>query len=232
MRARWLLYLGAAAPVFYALVVVLGAFLEPGHSHFSNTISDMMAVAAPNRVPVAIGLALGCLLGAFLGVGLIARLGRLDRRFVVTGWMMILIGVVGAAISFFPVDGMPGERAPAEIIHLALTGLVFTFIAVAVGSFAFAARREAGFGRAPRRSRLGARRRAAFEALASYSFLTLGVVVTSGIATSLAEAYDFEAVGLLERLLVGAYLVWLLVVATTLLRRTETRRAGGEADAQ
>ncbi|MGV8840986.1 MAG: DUF998 domain-containing protein [Bauldia sp.] len=221
MRTRWLLLLGAAAPILYALVVVIGAFIEPGYSHFRDTISDLMAATAPNRVPVAIGLAVGCLLGSCLGAGLIARLGRLDRRFVVTGWMMILIGVVGAMISFFPVDGLPGDRAPAEIIHLALTGLVFVFIAVAVGSFAFAARREAGFGRAARWSRLGARRRAAFEALASYSFLTLGIILASGVATSLSEAYDFEAVGLLERVFVGTYLVWFGVIAAALLRRPE-----------
>lgn len=225
MRGRWLLFAGAAAPIVYTLVVVIGAFGHPGYSHFSNTISDMMAVTAPQRVAVAVGLALGCLLGPFLGVGLIARLGRFDRRFVVTGWMMILIGFVGAAISLFPVDGLPGERGPTELVHLALTGLVFTFIAVAVGSFAFAARREAGFGRVARRSRLGARRRAAFEALASYSFLTLGVVVTAGIATALSEAYHFEAVGLLERIFVGTYLVWFFVVATVLLRRRDGRHA-------
>ncbi|MCC6736123.1 MAG: DUF998 domain-containing protein [Bauldia sp.] len=226
MRTRWLLLVGAAAPIFYALVVVVGGFAYPGYSHFGNTISDMMALAAPHRIPMAIGLALGCLLGPFLGAGLIARLGRFDRRFVLTGWMMILIGFVGASISFFPVDGLPGDRAPAEVIHLALTGLVFAFIAVAVGSFAFAARREAGFGRVARRSRLGARRRAAFEALASWSFVTLGIILASGLATSLAEAYDFEAVGLLERVFVGTYLVWLLVVAVALLRRPAARGGG------
>lgn len=224
MRGRWLLYAGGAAPILYTLVVIIGGLAQPGYSHFGDTISDLMAVSAPNRIPVAIGLAIACLLGLFLGIALIRRLGRHDRRFVVTGGAMIAIGFLGAAISLFPVDGLPGEPATVEVIHLVLTGLTFLAIEIAVGSFAFASRREAGFGRAARRSRLGVRRRAAFEALASFSFVALGVIVASGIATATAEAYHFEAVGLIERMLVGTYLVWFALVAATLLRRPEGLR--------
>ncbi|MCW5714118.1 MAG: DUF998 domain-containing protein [Bauldia sp.] len=224
MRARWLLLAGAAAPILYTLVVIAGGLAWPGYSHVGNTISDLMALNAPNQAIIAVGLAVACLLGAALGLAIIGRLGRHDGRFVTAGAAVTLIGVLGAAISFFPVDGLPGPRSTGETIHLALTGIVFIAIAVAVGMFAFAARREAGFGRARRTPhRLGARRRAAFEALASFSFTMFGVVVASGIATVCAEAYRFEAVGLVERLIVGAYLIWLLVVTTALLRRTDGR---------
>lgn len=221
MNGRWLLLAGGTAPVLYALVVVTGGLAQPGYSHFRDTISDLMAVSAPNRIPVAIGLAVACLLGLLFGIALIRRLGRHDRRFFVTGVAMIAIGFLGAAISFFPVDGLPGEPGTVEVVHLALTGLTFLAIAIAVGFFAFAARREAGFGRAARRTRLGVRRRAAFESLASFSFVALGVIVASGVATACAEAYRFEAVGLIERMLVGTYLVWFTVVAVALLRRPE-----------
>jgi hypothetical protein len=222
---RWLLLAGAAAPILYALVVIVGGFAWPGYSHVGNTISDLMALNAPHHVAVAIGLAVACLLGMGLGVVLIGRLGRHDRRFVVSGAAVALIGVLGAAISFFPVDGTIGTDYPAERIHLVLTALVFIAIAVAVGTFAFAARREAGFGRSARWSphRLGARRRAAFEALGSFSFATFGVVVAAGVATSFAEGYQFGAVGIVERMIVGAYLAWLLVIATALMRRPDGR---------
>lgn len=222
MHGRWLLAAGAAAPILYTLVVIVGGLAWPGYSHVGNTISDLMALNAPNQTAVAVGLAVSCLLGTGIGLAIVGRLGRHDRRFVAAGAAVVVVSLLGAAISFFPVDGLPGPRSTGETIHLALTGVVFIAIAIAVGTFAFAARREAGFGRARRSPhRLGARRRAAFEALASFSFAMLGVIVSSGIATVYAEAYGFEAVGLVERLIVGAYLAWLLVVTTALLRRTD-----------
>lgn len=225
MTRRWLLLCGAIAPVFYTAVVIIGGLATDGYNPFRDTISDLVAIGAPLKTAIGIALMAASMLGAAFGVGLYERLGSHSRLFVVASISVAMVGLLSFTIIWFPVDGALGPRATAEWIHIWLTAAVFVAICVAIGTFAFAARREAGFGGKPRRlsHRLGARRRSAFEALGSFSFAAFGFVIASGIATSVAEPTDWEAIGLVERLIVGTFLVWMFVVALALLRRSDAR---------
>ena len=45
---------GVIAPLFYIIPTIVGGLLRPGYSHLSNSVSDLLASGAPNRINLMI----------------------------------------------------------------------------------------------------------------------------------------------------------------------------------
>ena len=123
---------------------------------------------------------------------------RVPRR---VGLVLFFLGLVGIAMTtLFPMD-RPG--APATFggqMHLILAGVASLSTMLAVFLFARAMRRQEG--------RRG---------LAGYSFLTLALIVVSGAFAVIAAWRGSPVAGLWERLTIGAFMLWLFVLALILL---------------
>jgi hypothetical protein len=203
MLRQILLVCGLLSSVVYVAADVLAAVFHGGyHSFTSRFISELMARGAPTeRLVDPLFLLYGALLVAF-GVGVWMSPGP-KRRLHLTAGLIIAsaaVGFLGPTLFEMNVRGSGGDPR-ADVLHIALTGLLSMIILLFVASGGFALGR--GF-------RL-------------YSFATIAVMLVFGALTGIASraisaGQPTPWVGALERVNIGACLLWVAVLAVLLLR--------------
>ena len=197
---------GALSSLLYAGADVLAAMRYEGYSYASQTISELSAIGAPTRtLVVALALAYDVLVIGF-GVA-VWESARGKRALRLTGALLIAYGAIGFAAPFFPMNLRGARTSLTDAMHIALTGVtvVLILLQLAIGSAA-----------SGRRFRL-------------YSLATFLVVLVFGALAGLdgpriAAGEPTPWVGVLERICVGAYLLWVAVLDVVLLQ-AETRAA-------
>ena len=196
---RALLVCGVLSSVLYVGIDQLAAVSHPGYHDFaSQTISELGARGAPTRQLVNPLFILYDLLTIAFGVG-VWQSARGNRPLRVAAAALTAVGVVGLPGPWlFPMNlrGVGGD-----VPHIVATGVIVLFIVTAMAFGAFA---------------LGPRFRV-------YSFATLATTLAFGTLTSvqaagLATGSPTPWIGLTERLCIGAFLVWVGVLAVALLR--------------
>jgi hypothetical membrane protein len=209
MLRKTFLVCGILSSLLYVAIDSLAA-LRYGdyHSYASQAISELGAIGAPTKPLVdPLFIAYSILIIAF-GVGVWASAHR-KRALHLIGGLLIGIGAVGLATPPMYLRGT--GNVSGDLPHIALTGVIVLFIlsAVALGASLYG-----------RRWRL-------------YSIATLVTLLASGAwtgfdATRLAALQPTPWLGVAERINVGAYLLWVLVLAATLLRlKTPQTHANG-----
>lgn len=200
---RPLLICGILSSLLYVVINVLGAMRWEGYSFLSQTVSELSAIDAPSRsVVIPLGIAYQALVIAF-GVGVWAS-ARRNRALRITGGLLFAYGLLGFAAPFTPMHlrGEPGSVTDA--LHIILTTVTVLLIMTSVGFGAVA------FGR---RFRI-------------YSIATILVVLGFGALAGLqgpriAAAQPTPWMGLLERICIFGFLLWVAVLAIGLLRASD-----------
>ena len=199
MLRNTLLVCGVLSSLLYIGADVLAAMLHGDyHSFTSQAISELTAVGAPTEPLVhPLFIIYDVLLMAF-GMAVWRSLGR-KRAFHLVGGLLIGIAAVGLVWPPMQLRGTGDVSGDAP--HIAVAGVIVVFILLAIG-----------FGA----SLFGRRFRA-------YSLATILILLLSGALTGiagsrLAAGQPTPWLGITERINVGAYLVWVLVLAITLLR--------------
>jgi hypothetical protein len=197
---EFLLACGIAYSVIYAANNVICAIVWRDYSSAAQTISELSAIGAPSRpVWVALGMVDTVLLLAF-GIG-VWRCAGGKRGLRIAAASLLAIGVIGP---FWPPMHLRGTPATlTDTMHIVFTAVTVPLILLAIGAGA---------------ASLGRRFRA-------YSILTLVVVFAAGALTGMqgprvAANQPTPWIGVLERVNVGGYLLWILVLAIALLRTT------------
>lgn len=204
-----LLVAGVLSSVLYGVMML--AFRYDGYSVTSQTVSELSAWGVSTRpLWVALGAVYTVLVVAFgLGVWLSAGDGRSLRTL---GGLMIAYGFLGVA---WPLAAMhqrevlaAGGATLADTAHLALAGtsVLLMFSAMVMGAIAF---------------------RGWFRI---YSAVTIAALLAfGGLTASLAPRVQANLptpwVGVWERINVGVFLLWVVVVAVMLLRTGSSFRA-------
>ena len=205
MVRQGLLVCGILSSLLYVATDILGGLQYDGYSFTSQAISELMAVGAPSEAFVdPLFLIYGVLAVAF-GVGVI-REGAGRRRLLIVGTLLVAYGIIGFAGPIFFEMSQRGAGDPgSDLWHIVLTGILvlLLLLAVGIGAFAFATRFRA------------------------YSFATLLTVMVFGalsipFAARLAAGQPTPGFGIIERIHVYAFLLWVSVFAVALLRRRET----------
>ncbi len=210
MLRKSLLVCGMLASLVYVGLDVLAAIRYPEyHSFTSRAISELMASGAPTeRLVDPLFLLYDALMMAFgVGVWLSAR----RRRVHITGGLLFAyaaIGVLGPTVFEMNVRGAGGD-ATADVLHIALTGVLVLFIFASVA--------------------FGASMRGRWFRL--YSFATLLIMAVFGVLTSFAmrgvgTGEPTPWPGLTERIDIGAFLLWVVVLAISLVRVQGTTDVG------
>ena len=207
-----LLISGILSSALYVVMNVVVAAQWPGYSSASQTISELSAIGAPTR---QIGIVLGAfytLLVTVFGWGIVISAGE-RRPLRVAGWALIVYGALGIAWLFFPMHLREtlaaGGGTLSDTMHIVLA-MVTVFLMVLAILCAAAA--------------LGIRFRV-------YSVATLAILLCFGLLTTLdAPKVSSNAptpwLGVWERVNVGVFLLWVVVIAIVLLREA---REGGMA---
>lgn len=200
-----LLGCGIGYPVLYVVANdVIAAAHYPGYSRRDQAVSELSAVGAPTRrflvrmLPVFTGLSVA------FGLGVWNAAGR-RRALRAAGVVLLASGATNVAWLPFPMSSRAviarGSATSSDTGHLFLSGLTVAEILALLG---------AGSGAFGPRFRI-------------YSLTSAAVVLLSGALTShqaarLSNGQSTPAMGLYERISIGAWLQWMAVLATILLR--------------
>jgi hypothetical protein len=198
MLPKTLLVCGVAASLLYAAMNLFVPMQWPGYSSADQTVSELSAIGAPTRpLWVALGNLYNLLLIAF-GCGVWMSAGG-KRGVRVAGGLLIAAGVIGP---WWPPMHLRGEGFTlTDRLHIAFTMLWGLF---SLSAIAFSA------------ASLGRRFRI-------YSIATIGLMLVFGGLTALegpriAAGLSTPWAGLWERIDIAGFLIWMVVLAITLLR--------------
>ena len=210
MSQRLLLLCGIASSALYALVNLVAPAMYPGYDVASRAVSELSAIGAPTRpLMVATGLPYNLLVLAFAwGVW---RSAEEDRPLRAVGALLAAFAILGFAAPFTAMQQRGEAFALTDALHIACTALTVLLMLLAIG-----------FGAAA----MGPRFR-------TYSIATLLVHLVFGAWAAaegprLARGLPTPWIGVTERINIGVFLLWVLVLAVVLMRphaRT-TARAG------
>jgi hypothetical protein len=196
-----LLVCGVLSSLLYAAMLVVVPMQWAEYSSVSQTVSELSALGAPTR---SFWVWLGSvytLLVALFGCGVLASAGR-SRPLRVVGGAMTAYGVMGL---FWPPMHLRGtEQTLTDTLHIvfAMVTVVLMMLAIGFGAVAFG-----------KRFRL-------------YSIASMVVLVVFGALTGMdgpriAANLPTPWVGIWERINIGVFLLWVVVLAIALLRARE-----------
>lgn len=201
MIRKVLLICGALSVLLYALSDLLAGLRWHGYSFRDQTISELNAFGSPVRpLTITFGLALYLLMVAF-GVG-IWRSAAGDRRLRVVGILLAVLGLLSLpSVPFASMHVRGAEQGVTDTLHLVGGMVVIPLLVTAMG-FAAAA--------------LGRR-------FLLYTIATVVVLVAFGVwagvdSPKMVANEPTPWMGVIERISVYSYQLWLIVLAIVLLR--------------
>lgn len=200
-----LLACGILSSVVYLAIDLAGWAAYPGYQFAGQTISELSAIGAPSRAAVAVlGAWYEALLVAFGAGVFLSAAGRPALR--ACGFLLIASAVFG---SFWPPMHMRGAGfGTTDVLHIVWTAgwLLLTLAALVLAAAARGTR------------------------FRYYTAATIAVMLVFGTLTGL-QASRIPAqlatpwIGLTERANIGAFLLWIVVLAWALLREGKGRAA-------
>ncbi|MGZ8510505.1 MAG: DUF998 domain-containing protein [Chitinophagaceae bacterium] len=203
MVRKFLLACGMLSSLLYIAMNVFMPMLYVGYNSASQTVSELSAIGAPTRpLWVALAVVYALLMIAF-GLGVRRSAGR-NRSLRIVGTVMIVNGVIGL---FWPPMHQrevlaAGGGTMTDTLHIVFTMITIPLFLLAIGFGA------AAFGK---RFRI-------------YSIVTIVVLIVFGVLTGL-DSPRMEAdlptpwMGIWERISIGAYMLWVVVLSIILLRK-------------
>ncbi len=193
---------GILTPILYITAVILGGTLWPGYNHVTQAISELSMASAPNRglMDALFGI-YGWLLLAF-GVGFALRWNKTgNKALTASGIVLAICALSGLLMAFFRQDPVGSPLTFTGLMHLILAGVASlgTIFAIFLGASGF-------------------RQLDSAKGLPVFSLIMGMLVFISGGLTA-AGVTQFPAVfGILERITIGSFMLWLLVTSALLLR--------------
>lgn len=207
-RRRVLLACGIASSLVYVVANVAGGLVFDGYSFADQAISELAAIDAPSRpLWTALGIAYDVLLLAF-AVGVWMSAGPRRRLRVVAG-LLAAIAVIG---SFWPPMHLRGTVTTlTDTLHVVFAAVISVLILLAIGIGAGA---------------FGARfRRTSIASLVL--LLVSGSLLFLLYAPRIADDLPTPGLGAIERVNLGLYLAWVVLLAVALLRESLRPRRKG-----
>ncbi len=200
MAQKIFLVCGILSSLLYVAMNVFVAMQWQDYSSASQTVSELSAIGAPTR-PLWLLLATAytlLVLGFGLGVWVSASGNRPLR---VVGALILAFGVIGLAWPFAPMHLRGAEFTLTDAMHIVLSIVTVLLMLLAIGFGA------AAFGRLFR----------------FYSIATILVLLVFGTLVGLdgprvAANLPTPWVGVTERISIGVFLLWVVVLAVVLLR--------------
>src|SRR3954470_8660332 len=216
MTRKLTLMCGIVSSLLYVAMNVLVPMQWDGYSSASQTVSELSAIGAPTRpLWVPLGVAYTVLVAVF-GWGVRAS-ARQNPPLRVAGSLLVAYGVVGLAWPPMHLREVlaAGGGTLSDTMHIAFAIVTVLLMLLAMGFGA------AAFGKHFRR----------------YSIATMVILVACGAATVPAAA-NLQAnlptpwLGVWARINIGVFLLWVVVLATTLLNIRDTAAVTGREGAR
>ena len=204
-----LMLCGVAAAAVYTGTVILGGLLRPDYSHISMAISELVADQAPNRLLLSSLFLLYNLLASAFGIGLFLKTGntsqgRLNGR--VGSLALVAVGVAGILMELaFPQELGGTATTFAGTMHFVMAGVASLGTMVAVLLLAFWFRNMPGL-----------------NGYFAYSVISVAIIFGSGGLTAAALANHSTLFGLIERITIFTFVLWMYVIARKMVQGEAT----------
>jgi Protein of unknown function (DUF998) len=217
MLRKALLVCGILSSLLYVAMTVFVAMRWEGYSSASQTISELSAVGAPTRSLWAVPGAFYTVLVTAFGWGVWKSAGRI-RALRTVGGLIVAYGALGVLWPFAPMHLREtlaaGGSTPSDTMHLVLASVTVLLMLLAIGFGA------AAFGKWFR----------------LYSIASLVILVAFGSLTfldapRLAANLPTPWLGVWERINLGVFLLWVVMLAMALLRTVDTVAVTGRRNA-
>jgi hypothetical protein len=211
MSRKTLLIAGILASLLYTAMLILVAKQWESYSSVSQTVSELSAIGAPTRTMWLWPAAAYTILMTAFGLGVRAS-DRGDRMLLVTGGFLVAYGLTGVVWPFAPMHLRGAPMTLTDTMHIALSFVTVPLMALAIGVGATAL---------DKRFRI-------------YSLVTLALLIVFGTLTGLngpriAQNQPTPWVGVWERVCIGVFLLWVVVLALVLLRANRAGRGARDA---
>jgi hypothetical protein len=196
---------GVAAAALYVSIVEIAAELTPGYSHVAQPVSSLYQSGSAIGLPVAAAFVVYNALVAAFGIGVV-RLAQAwpdrGRAGVATGVAVVLLGLAGAIDDVFAQDPIGTTITTVGTLHIAFAGIasLLTVVAMALAAWWLLGRRE-------------------LRPLAWYSVASFVAILAFGPITAAATASSSPVMGLLERVTILTFTLWMAVTSVVLARR-------------
>ena len=206
---KMLLIGGVLSSLLYVAMNFFVAMQYPGYNSAAYTVSELSAIEAPTRSLWTSWAFVYTFLVAAFGWGICKSAGT-NRTIGIMGMLILIYGALGLGWHFAPMHQREvlaaGGGTISDTMHLVLSFVSVLLMLLAIGFGA------AAFG----------------EVFRFYSIISLVMLFIFGILTAL-EAPKVEAnqptplIGVWERINIGIFLVWVVVLAIVLLGRKKVR---------
>jgi hypothetical protein len=210
-----LLIVGILSSVLYVIMNIVVPMNFEGYNSVTQTISELSAIDAPTRpLWVWLGVVYTLLITAF-GWGIIKSSAH-NRPLRIAGVLMVVYGIVGI---FWPLAPMhqrevlaAGGGTISDTMHLvmAMVSSLFMTVAMGFGAAAFAGRFR-------------------IYSIVTIIMLLLFAVLTSVDAPNVEKNLPTPFLGIIERIMIGVFLLWVVVLSLILLKKTGPVSAKGRA---
>jgi hypothetical protein len=190
---------GIAAAIVYVGTVLLGGLLRPGYSHISMAISELVADGAPNRSWLSSAFLFYNVLVSLFGIGLFLKVNSRPQGRVsgmIGSWALVAVGIAGLLMELaFPQE--PGGTATtfAGTMHFVMAGVASLGTMVAILMLAFWFRNDPEV-----------------KGYVAYSIISVAVIFVSGGSTAAALANHSPLFGLIERITIFTFILWMFVI--------------------
>jgi hypothetical membrane protein len=199
---KTLLFCGILSSLLYVITDIIAVILWKDYNIADQTVSELFGINAPTKhLVVCLFIVYALLIYAFsFGVYISARKSRVIRIAAILIAGKEVLGLIGTI--FFPIHLRGVQGNYSDIMHGVVTAIgVFVFMFPAMGFGA------AAFGKKFR----------------IYSILTMIVFIIFGVLAGLKQpAYAANAptpgMGILERINIYGYMIWIIIFTSTLLR--------------
>lgn len=199
-RIRILGIFGAVGSVVYIAAVLIGGFLWPGYSHYSETVSTLISSRAPNQVILVPLFAFYNVCLILLAVGLSYGIQKEVRR-IWSSAFLVAAGAGGLVLFLFPQDYTAGPPfALLGMLHFVITGIIAFFSLAAIALFWLQFRLD------PR-----------WKGYDRFSIVMLPIALVLGVLGLISISAPYA--GLADRLSIGSILLWVEVASIGLIIR-------------
>ena len=209
MLRKGLLVCGVLSSLLYVAMTIFVAMQWDGYSSTSQTISELSAIGAPTRSLWTVPGALYTVLVTAFGWG-VWKSGAHTRALRIVGGLILAYGALGLVWPFAPMHLREtlaaGGGTASDTMHLVLASVtvLLMLLAIAFGAAAFGRR------------------------FCLYSIVTLVILATFGVLTfrdapGIGANLPTPWIGVWERINIGVFLLWVVVLAVTIWRVHDAR---------
>ena len=202
MDTVYLYYAGFAAGLVYLLGDIIGGISTPSYNYIKNAVSELVQSGAENMRFLSIFFFIHAIMIILFSIGILVQHSFSQSWLVFVGGIFLLAVGISHALSssIFPMDPVGAKATFPGTMHLVLVGITVISIIILMPLLG-----------------IGFSQLFGWNDFAAYTFVSLAIIILSGIASPIVISRGIEVMGLTERITGYTFYIWMAVLAYLLI---------------